>query len=178
MKRTVILSLCIVALACVVRCAKSSSNPIKNLATCTTCPVDPLEQTPDTANLWYYIPTAFTPNGDGVNDVLRFWYSSRVEADSSVITIWDKNGNGVFKGNINQIWDGRDLHGSLCAAGHYPLYMQLMTKTGVHINQCGCVSVLAYKGTCIYTGGIHYVLPDELDTATGFTYPTYDHLCP
>jgi hypothetical protein len=114
-----------------------------------------------------------------VNDVLPFYYSSHVQVDSSVITIWDKNGNGVFKGTINQHWDGHDLHGTLCAAGHYPFYLQLMTKAGARISQCGCVSILAYKGSCIYTGGIQYALPDEMvDTTTGFTGVTYDHLCP
>jgi gliding motility-associated-like protein len=180
MKQTVIISLCIIAAVFIARCKKSDSAPVQNLATCTTCSNTLLEQTPDTlTGAWYYLPTAFTPNGDGLNDVFQLYYSrDKFNVDSSTITIWDLNGNGVFKGNINERWDGKDLKGVRSPTGHYPLYLKLRTTAGVQITACGCVSILAYKGTCIFTGGVRYYLPDELDTARGFTYPTYDHLCP
>ena len=161
-----------------VRCAKNSSTPAKNLATCTSCNGDSvLMQKPDTTDLWYYLPTAFTPNGDGITDIFRLVYSSRVNADSSTITIWDKNGNGVFEGSVNQVWNGHDTKGNLCAAGHYPLYLKIMTTSGVWKEQCGCVSILTYQGNCIYTGGVTYYYPDEIDT-TGFDLPTHDNICP
>ncbi len=162
-----------------IRCAKPSSTPVKNLATCTSCNGDTtIYQKPDSTDLWYYLPSAFTPNNDGINDVFKLVYSKRVNEDSSTITIWDKNGNGVFEGTVNQVWKGKDTKGNLCPAGHYPLYLKIMTSTGVWKNQCGCVTILTYKGNCIYTGGVAYSYFDQIDTANGFTNTTYDHICP
>lgn len=179
MKQTLILILSIISLVCIFRCTKNSSNPIKNIATCTTSTTKPIVHTPDTlTGLWYYLASAFTPNGDGINDELRLYYNNRLNVDSSTITIWDMNGNGVFEGTINEKWNGKDLKGVLCPAGHYPLYLKLRTTAGQQINTCGCVTILNYKGNCIYTGGYAYAVPDELDTATGYTLATLDHLCP
>lgn len=164
---------------CVVltQCAKKSSTPVKNTATCTYCNGYLFSHASDSTGLYYFLPTAFTPNGDGINDVLRMVYSSKIVVDSSTLTIWDMNGNGVFTNTINQGWDGHDLKGNLCPAGHYPLYLHLKTVSGAVIENCGCVTILAYKGTCIYTGGVTYYFDDELDTA-GFVFPTNENLCP
>ena len=177
MKQAIIISICIVAVVSIVRCTKNNSTPAKNLATCTTCTYVPIEHTPDSTGLYYYLPTAFTPNGDGINDMLRLFYSSEVNVDSSTLTIWDMNGNGVFTGTINQSWNGYDLKGNLCAAGHYPLYLKLRLLSGATVATCGCVTILTYKGNCIYTGGVTYYYGDELDSA-GFVNPTSDHICP
>ena len=177
MKQTLFISVCIIAVACMFRCSKNNNTPAKNLATCTSCNKITLQETPDSTGRWYFLPTAFTPNGDGVNDDFRLFYNNKFNVDSSTITIWDINGNGVYEGTINEVWNGKDLKGNLCAAGHYPLYLKLRTTSGLQINQCGCVSILTYKGNCIYTAGVKYYMADQLDTATGFTYATYDHLC-
>ena len=177
MKRSAIISVCVIFAVFIVRCAKNNSTPLKNTATCTTCSYVPLAHGADSTGLYYYLPTAFTPNGDGLNDVLHLFYSSEVNVDSSTLTIWDMKGNGVFTGTVNQSWDGHDLKGVLCAPGHYPLYLKIRTTWGATITGCGCVTILTYKGNCIYTGGVTYYYPDQLDTA-GFVNPTYDHLCP
>lgn len=177
MKQTVTIAICIIAAVCIIRCTKSNDNTTKNLATCTTCSVAPITHSTDSTGLRYYLPTAFTPNGDGINDLFRLLFYTNLNVDSSTLTIWDIKGNGVFTGTINQPWDGHDLKGNLCAAGHYPLYLKLRTASGATIATCGCVTILTYKGNCIYTGGITYDLADEADTS-GFVYPTNDHLCP
>jgi len=179
MKQTVTISVVLIALVLfITRCAKNSSAPNKNLATCSTCNGITIQHLPDTSGLWFYLPTAFTPNKDGINDDFQLIYNSQVNVDSSTITIWDKNGNGVFEGTINQVWNGNDLKGNLCAAGHYPLYMKLRTQSGQTIDSCGCVTILTFQGACIYTGGVTYYFGDQVDTSTGFTLLTRDHLCP
>jgi gliding motility-associated-like protein len=179
MKQTLILSVCILLAFTVVRCKKNTTTPAKNLATCTTCPSEPVAHTPDSdTGLFYYLPTAFTPNGDGINDVFSMAYNDKVNVDSSTITIWDMKGNGVFIGTVNQRWAGLDLKGVKCAAGHYPFYLKLRTTSGQTITSCGCVTILVYKGTCIATSGYTYYLPDQLDLQQGFIYGTQDHLCP
>ena len=176
MKQTIVLTLCIIASLGIIRCTKNTTTPTKSTAKCTTCSLTPIEHHTDSTGLFYYLPTAFTPNGDGINDVFRLFYSSQVNIDSSKITIWDMNGNGVFVNNVNQSWTGFDTRGNKCAPGKYPLYLQIRTMAGDEIDVCGCVTILTYKGSCIWTGGNTYYYPDQLDTS-GFAFPTNDNIC-
>ena len=51
-----------------------------------------------------FIPNAFSPNNDGRNDIFKIY---GVGIDSAFITIFDKNGFAVYKGDaINDGWDG------------------------------------------------------------------------
>ncbi|MDX1667099.1 MAG: gliding motility-associated C-terminal domain-containing protein, partial [Saprospiraceae bacterium] len=51
-----------------------------------------------------FIPSAFTPNGDNVNDVLRV--ESEIIADMTLI-IYDRWGEKVFEANSqDEVWDG------------------------------------------------------------------------
>jgi gliding motility-associated-like protein len=68
----------------------------------------------------YVLPNAFTPNGDGQNDVFRpflpFRYVSEVEF--TVVNRWDQTVFSTKDPNIN--WDGRDQKtGELLADGVY-----------------------------------------------------------
>lgn len=52
------------------------------------------------------IPTAFTPNGDGVNDVFRIVPMENL-ADVRTLTVYDRWGQKVWEGSgINAEWDG------------------------------------------------------------------------
>lgn len=53
------------------------------------------------------VPTVFTPNGDGVNDILRLALSNST-AQLEIFIIYDRWGNEIFTSNsINNAWDGR-----------------------------------------------------------------------
>jgi len=53
-----------------------------------------------------YVPTAFTPNGDGVNDY--FIVVSSAPLSYYNITIYDNNNIAVYQGNdIKKGWDGK-----------------------------------------------------------------------
>ncbi len=178
MKRIfLIVTVCILALI-INRCKKpdTTSTPV-NTAVCTTCPTEPLVHKPDAAGVFYYVPTAFTPNGDGMNDVFQVSYD-KLNTDSSVITIWDMQGTMVFTGKITQRWEGVDLKGAKCPAGQYPVNVKLMDINGTVVNTCTCVTLLKYSGSCIPTGGTTYYFPDQIDVTTGFSFATNDKLCP
>jgi gliding motility-associated-like protein len=59
----------------------------------------------------FFIPNAFTPNGDGVND---YFYGQGIGIKKYDIWIFDRWGNMIYHGDdINaSMWDGRANHGS------------------------------------------------------------------
>jgi len=80
-----------------------------------------------------YIPNAFSPNGDGVNDVFNIVYTGQLEGE---IKIFNRLGNMVYQGQINNPWDGYNKN-SICPQGVYIYYLdyldyneQTKTKTG------------------------------------------------
>jgi gliding motility-associated-like protein len=68
-------------------------------------------------NCSVFIPNAFTPNGDGKNDLFRI--PTSVKIDLETFSIYDRWGNKVFVTNErNGAWDGT-YNGSKGAAGSY-----------------------------------------------------------
>jgi len=170
---------CLIIAVCIITCKKNTTTSPPPSATCTTCNFDTaIAHLPDTTGMYYYLPNAFTPYGTlGLNAVFGLIYNN-LNADSSKLTIWDLDGNGVFSGPITQTWNGNNLNGVACAPGNYPVYVRIWTKTGKVTELCTCVTILAYKGTCIPTNGVTYYFADQLDTTAGFTKPTKEDLCP
>ena len=126
MKQILFFTVFILLAFCTVMCKKSSKkNATVNTATCTTCTgvSIPFSHSSDSSGTWYYLPSAFTPNGDGLNDILQVAYGGLDTANSS-ITVWNLDGIKVFSGRITKRWDGFDLNGNKCAAGQYPVYLQ------------------------------------------------------
>jgi gliding motility-associated-like protein len=74
------------------------------------------------------MPNAFTPNGDGHNDVFRVKYPFSVS--SFVMVVYDRWGQAVFQTkNIGDGWDGT-IHGSPAPAGTYVWYISLVDFQG------------------------------------------------
>jgi len=75
------------------------------------------------------VPHPFTPNGDGVNDLLNFSYKLReVVVDRPIsVRIYDLAGRMVAElpplpsrsGEFHQAWDGRDAAGRRVPPGTY-----------------------------------------------------------
>ena len=64
-----------------------------------------------------YVPNAFTPNGDGINDVFRIPRGMKIQLEE--FSIYDQWGNKVFTTtNRNSGWDGR-FNGKDSYAGGY-----------------------------------------------------------
>lgn len=60
----------------------------------------------DAASL-IYIPTAFSPNGDGVNDLLEAYYGNDTEILNYELAVFDRYGGQIFQSDIPEKgWDG------------------------------------------------------------------------
>ena len=70
------------------------------------------------------IPNAFTPNGDGINDVLEIKYSSSLIIENYKFQVFDRWGGMLFEtDNINEQWDGT-VGGKNVAAGVVIYFME------------------------------------------------------
>ena len=70
----------------------------------------------------FYVPNAFSPNYDGINEHFMLKYELTPEETFSTffMMICDRYGNVLFKTyNPAAYWDGKDKNGTLCPAGVY-----------------------------------------------------------
>ena len=85
----------------------------------------------------FYIPQAFSPNGDGVNDTFK---GQGIFIKDFKMSIFDRWGNLIFvTDNVNTAWDGRVNHGADIAQRDVYVYTIVLTdlKNKIH----------SYKGT-------------------------------
>lgn len=76
------------------------------------------------------VPTAFTPNGDGLNDYL--YPLNAYKADNLVFQVFNRQGQMVFETrDWTQKWDGR-IQGHLALAGTYAWYLQYTDRDSGH----------------------------------------------
>jgi len=77
-----------------------------------------------------YLPSAFSPNGDGQNDVLELFTACRLtEVEASVFDRW---GNLLFRGRTTeQLWDGT-IRGEVVPEAVYVMMVnyQLLSDSG------------------------------------------------
>lgn len=88
------------------------------VATCTLCGG---QQFTDSVTVYVipYIPTAFTPNGDGLNDEFRITGIPAGSITRFNLGIYNRWGEVVFSTtDINQPWDGT-MNGEPCPTGNY-----------------------------------------------------------
>ncbi len=72
-----------------------------------------------------YLPNIFTPNGDNINDVLKFSCDEIIKT-----SIYNRWGNIVFvTETVNHFWDGRTTSGEPCNDGIYFYIVQTEEKT-------------------------------------------------
>lgn len=91
------------------------------------------------ANINYFIPTAFTPNNDGVNDIFYLYGRSLKNVH---LLVYDRIGEKVFESNgIYQGWDGT-FHNSAVNTGVYVYYAELETMKGDMIILKGDVTLI------------------------------------
>ncbi|UOQ68010.1 gliding motility-associated C-terminal domain-containing protein [Hymenobacter volaticus] len=92
-----------------------------------------------TRRLEAFVPTAFTPNGDGLNDVLevkgRFLKTYR-------FTVADRNGQEVFQStNSSQTWDGR-VRNQAPVPGSFVWRFEAIDEAGQLVVQRGTVTIV------------------------------------
>jgi hypothetical protein len=82
-----------------------------------------------------YVPSAFSPNYDGIND-LFYPFGNGISLVSVVVfnSIESGNaGNEVYiygRNNHFTYWNGNDLSGNACITGSYPYRIKYVTATG------------------------------------------------
>lgn len=96
-------------------------------------------------NIPIYIPTAFSPNGDGINDTFQIYLGPTVKAVNTLV-IYDRWGQLVFEATSNNqnsspIWDG-SFRNQLVASGIYLYVAQIILVDGKIITKKGDFSVL------------------------------------
>jgi gliding motility-associated-like protein len=85
------------------------------------------------------IPTAFTPNGDGLNDVLEV--KGRFLSNYTFMVV-DRNGQEVFRGTQrSDAWDGR-IAGHAPVPGSYVWRFQQPSDDGPPLVRSGAVTIL------------------------------------
>jgi|SRR6476661_1088584 len=85
------------------------------------------------------IPNAFTPNGDGLNDVLEV--KGRFLKNYSFV-VTDRNGQEVFRGTQrSETWDGT-INGHAPVNGVYVWRFRQSDETGTTVTRTGSVTIL------------------------------------
>lgn len=87
-----------------------------------------------------YLPNAFTPNGDGLNDLFRVKYPGFIKTFEMII--YNRFGQVIFKTNDPRIgWDGT-FRNELQPAGVYPWKIKLVNTDNEEKSAKGTVSIL------------------------------------
>ncbi len=85
------------------------------------------------------LPTAFTPDGDGTNDVLK---ASMESVQSFQILIFDRGGETIYQSqNPYFQWDGTYM-GTPMPSGTYPTIIKAIDSNGNHLVKQGSVTIL------------------------------------
>lgn len=93
---------------------------------------------PQTTNKTFFAPNAFSPNGDGINDI--FYVFANVEYTEFELNIYSRNGDHVFQSrSIENGWNGRrNGTGELLPQGVYVYTIKYKTtqlKSGMEKGQ-------------------------------------------
>lgn len=92
-----------------------------------------------------YLPTAFSPNGDGVNDRFRIFTNAAFTANVTFFQIYDRWGGIVFAASDPASglagWDGR-VDGVMAAMGTYVYRIELEGTDGVLTDRRGSFMLL------------------------------------
>jgi gliding motility-associated-like protein len=89
----------------------------------------------------FYLPNAFTPNGDGTNDFLEL-YSNVQQITYMSISLFDRWGEKVFQSyDPGFRWDGT-YKGKPCPIGVYAYQLDLLFSNGTSVHNKGAVTLL------------------------------------
>ncbi len=79
--------------------------------------------------LIFYVPNAFTPDGDQFNNTFKPIFSSGYSVDKYSFLIFNRWGELIFEGHdIKDFWDGK-YHGRKCQDGVYIWKIEVMEST-------------------------------------------------
>ena len=85
-----------------------------------------------------YVPSAFSPNDDKLNDFLEIF---GLPTPNFSFTIFDKWGNAVHRSSSNPVWDG-NIQSKNAPEGTYTYKLSFETKMMGHKSQVGSFALL------------------------------------
>ena len=91
------------------------------------------------------VPNAFSPNGDGVNDVYYITFQSLVKLDVSIFNRWGQRVCERNLSNIDQGWDGT-YGGKEVSDGVYFIVVQAVGSDGIKYNIRRDINILRGQG--------------------------------
>lgn len=95
-----------------------------------------------TVPYFFYIPSAFTPDGDGVNETFAP-KGEGVDPDHYSMQIFDRSGMLIFSThNPYDYWDGRNKYGQMCPEGVYIYLIHLINFNGDDKEYTGSVTLV------------------------------------
>ncbi len=90
----------------------------------------------------FYVPTAFSPDGDGINDVFNV-QAYGVDLDSYTMWIYDRWGEIIYKtSDIYNGWDGTVKDNKIAEAGVYTWRVVYKEISGIEYSKAGVVTVI------------------------------------
>ena len=123
-----------------------------------------------------WIPKAFTPNGDGINDEYRVIVESVISNFS--LTIKDYTGATLFNTtNPDSGWNGKNKSGAI-VEGYYIASISFTDSKANSIWYNNVIASYQYHGGCIPKDCQNCDFDDQIDTKLGFVYPTHEMICP
>ena len=184
------LLLLFIGLAVFAGCKKPKNNGVTLSAfaislrnTCTT----PFVGNGDSSHI--YLATAFTPNGDGLNDLYGVQGASALSPgyfSSFLMKIYDTTGTLVFQSiGATVRWDGMDMTTGTQST-RYKFYVKINYTTAGNITDSGGTYLFLLSSnatrTCVtrvYTDTAKYEFVDQFDARTGFNpaWPGYENYC-
>lgn len=104
----------------------------------TACVVLNFEEPPSDV----FVPTVYSPNGDGVNDTFGIIGNPGMVSAFS-LQVYNRWGQLLFDGKYKaQVWDGRQGSGEICPEGTYFWVLDYTTDAGLQIERTGHVTLL------------------------------------
>jgi gliding motility-associated-like protein len=108
------------SMTAVIKCDEVESTLVNNTSTAELVPIE------------FFIPDAFTPNGDGFNDLFEIKHPATTKIEIEIFNRW---GNSVYKSDDYQNdWDGKGsgnfLGKDLPVGTYYCIYKELNASTG------------------------------------------------
>ncbi len=86
-------------------------------------------------------PDGFSPNDDGINDVLHIDYQSIVKLSGAVFNRWGKKLHSFTLQNVDEGWDGK-VGGSYVKDGAYLIHIDAVGSDGLHYRIKKVINVL------------------------------------
>jgi len=91
---------------------------------------------------FFYIPNAFTPDGDGVNETFAP-QGQGVDPEHYQMQIFDRSGMLIFSThNPYDYWDGRNKYGQMCPEGVYVYLIRLVNLNSDDKEYTGSVTLI------------------------------------